>query len=1502
MTTINKIKRAVLAALIAITALCIAAAFNTVGCGWAAYAEEEATYYAVLNGVTPEGEAVDINGQTAYPLSEYDSRYVSGKYYIGEIDEATKYAVYRAEDAASGERVYKKAMEGTVEEADVGYYTFNYDPSKVYSEGAYAERIAESYGGWYFCASTNGYLHSSSGEVTLYTYAALREVETDDSEYSRVYKQYKYNFTIEESDLSGGDVTFCITNGESIYKAGENYGVISKAGNYRLIFCENRTYETGYHYTVSERNSAPAEATDYYLCLSSQGYSVLASNRLSDLGNYEYQIENVSLSSSVKFYICDENGSKWYNSEGDEMSVSSDSSLAYDIKFSPNKVYTGQSEWENTSCHITYKLYSPDSYSLTVNSSTYPLTYNSTVTGHDEYYISSIYLYSGDALSVSGYSESHAITQNGYYRILFTPARTLSGDAYKFDENGNYGTGDGYDYNIYIEKAPLYYAVFECDIAVPPSSQTEINGEKAYLLTRDETATAEKYKSEEFFVGERDFTVKAKIYEYITSSDSYKEVTLDVDSADITYVGWYTLSLTTAGDADISVSAVSKSHGGYYAAGSFNGYLYAANGDKNLSSDYRFTEIEEEDDDYNEDYEQYVLYIEVTSKALKEGEYEFFITDGVTRYTNAGDYITIAEAGRYKILFSPEHIYGRGRYYRYTLEASSVDKDDLEISSAEEFITFAEECNADAEYSTGLNVYLTADIDFSGKDFVSVKLFNGYFNGGYHSLKNISISEDEGNEVGVFCTLSKGAIIERVTIESLNITAENSEKVGFVAVNYGIIRSVKTYGEIKGEAYVGGIAGYNGRSEIESDDPVEDSSDAYIYAKIEKCYSECAVTGKTNVGGIAGYSGGKIISSSFAGGANAVSHNSSDRIVNTGGIAGYSTGVIDSCEMSGAVGYKNTGIYVGGIVGFSSGEVYFSKNSADVYGNAYTGGIVGYLGALSSENSSDSLNAYFGGMNYEEFIERYFSDDGEDFTAEADGGVFLIVYCINSGDVTSESYAGGIVGRVSAPSTNTISSASTSSDSSSSDSSSSTMSVTSTVRVDSSASYGNVYTSAGNYAGGIAAYQASGEIINCLAAGDIKAEGVSSGKYVGGIAGYGTDIKYCASFSSLSGEGYIGGIAGEAAGTLKGCYSDCSLLTPDALYTGLIAGYADEYDPAAGDFNEKVEDNFFLGEGGGINKMNYGEQYLNAARSLTAEQLISVNELSPYLSEGFSSDNWIASLSENGYPVLKAFEEAVECSSYGAEEDFKKAFSSLSAEFMAISQKYCVRSYTITFLEWNEDDGDLYSDDGTLNKENFDVISSVRIRYGESPSYPAFKYAEEENGKYIYNGDEASYFVSWGSFDPFAAENTLVYAEYGEIYTSLTDENESIFAEGKFEEGESVKIEYSGEYFTIKFYKGDEEVEESDVRVKILVENPSSVAVYKTEGQALIKQESEVSGKYIAFSFTGGYYYIGASSALPAWAFAIIGAGGAIILCAAAAGIIILVKRKKSAEEPTPEE
>lgn len=110
--------------------------------------------------------------------------------------------------------------------------------------------------------------------------------------------------------------------------------------------------------------------------------------------------------------------------------------------------------------------------------------------------------------------EAHVVDADGFYRILFTPDKIQSGDVYKFDADGRYGTGEEFTYNIFIEDAPQYYVSFK------DGTPVGLSGEETYFaLNRIEQniATAE-YESPAFFIGERDFSVKYCIWELANGS------------------------------------------------------------------------------------------------------------------------------------------------------------------------------------------------------------------------------------------------------------------------------------------------------------------------------------------------------------------------------------------------------------------------------------------------------------------------------------------------------------------------------------------------------------------------------------------------------------------------------------------------------------------------------------------------------------------------------------------------------------------------------------------------------------------------------------------------------------------------------------------------------------------------------------------------------------------------------------------------------------------------
>lgn len=883
---------------------------------------------------------------------------------------------------------------------------------------------------------------------------------------------------------------------------------------------------------------------------------------------------------------------------------------------------------------------------------------------------------------------------------------------------------------------------------------------------------------------------------------------------------------------------------------------------------YKFEEIGEDDDGYNEDYTQYILYVTIGDGDLKRGDFEFFISDGLSKYKNGNDYIAFSEVGTYKILFSEEHIYGRGRHYRYILTSSGEECEEVEISTRAEFEEFAKNCNSSADYSVNKSFYLTADIDFSGTEFTKIELFCGNFYGGYHTLSGIKISEDKSENVGVFCVVAKGARIERLNIKSCVVSSDGGSCVGVIGKNFGTVYAVNVSGSVTGDSYTGGIVGYNGKSLIQEDDEAINSSESYVYGVTENCSSSASVNGKVHTGGIAGFSSGKIISCKNTGKVNVKKYSSSESVVNVGGIVGYNAGRVLSCVNNGGVGYDNIGVYVGGIIGFSSGEVYFSENNGGVSASAYTGGIVGYAGVIKRENSSSNLNAYFGGMDYEEFISKYFGDGGDDFTAENDDGVYNIIYCINGGEVSAETYTGGIVGFISAD----------------------------VLKVNGCISCGDITASAGSYSGGICAYQNGGSIINCVSSGNIKADGFSAGKYVGGIVGYGNNVKYSFSSAVLIGEDYIGGIAGYASGNINGCYSNVSVVS-EGKHVGGIAGFAASYDETINSF-ASVSDNFYIGEFGGISGMDYGSGYDFAAVSILSERLISNGMLSPYLSLGFSSDYWEGGDGEYSYPILSCFEKSIDCDDFDDEEEFEKYFSLFKDGALSLCKKYASVTHTVVFLEWNEDNGDLYDDDGKLLTENFEIVAVLRLYSGETADKtPDFVYAEEMGSGHVYEGKKAYYSVSWSGYDPCLQENFKVYAAYTQRVNSVND-GDKLFAEGVFDVGTEVELEQSGDYYSAEFLLNGQKINPSYVTLKVFVgDDADKYTLFLIDGGEKKEISFDVSGKYISFSYDGGFFALEKEEKdVPFWAWIITG-----VVSGAAVSIITVVVSgkigKRSAEK-----
>lgn len=1206
--------------------------------------------------------------------------------------------------------------------------------------------------------------------------------------------------------------------------------------------------------------------TAYYVCFSSQNYAVRNSGKMTQVGE-EYLLTDVEIGANEKFIVTDNKGTKYYAKNGEEMSTGETGSYSYTVRFSPTKIYSEESEGvKKTDCHISFGFYVPDSITLNVAGSDTEMVYNSYFTDYDLYYISSVYLNAGN--TVMHGEETHNVNNSGYYRILYTPTFTEEGNDYRFNSDGEYGSGEKYTYNIYIEDAPRYFVTFVDNTARVPSD-TVINGENAYILSRDEkNVTLDEYFGATVFINECDYILKYRIYEETLSGefvliddDGDKDTTFS--KITVAEVGNYDISFTDGGDVfSVAAERIEYDHDGWYILGNMNGWGFTEEGEVDLFDDYKLTLIEEDDEDYDEDYDQYRITLTVTDSHLSEKDFEFFITDGEDIFENLTAHIKITKAGEYELIFSPDHDYGRGRNYRYSLTDPEGEKTELTISTVEEFLLFAAKCNESADYSKDLIVYLAADIDFGGKEITPITVFNGVFRGGYHKLSGFTFSDELANK-SVFVRLTRDSSVERLTVD-LDISDKDSDYVGFIGKNYGSVSNVTVTGNIEGKSYVGAVVAYNGRGAETTG--AEES--AFVNGEISFCVSHATVKGQSNVGGIAGFNNGEISKCKSFGKISGKSYSSNTTPINLGGIAGYSAGRIVECENRAELSSDFNTLNVGGIAGQMTGDLYFSYNYGNISGTKYVGGVVGYYGTVTDDEND--RNSFFGNMSYEELM-NYLGDDTED-GEQIDGRVHAIYYAVNEGKITAKSHVGGILGysEVELPLSLSVNS-------------------------------GDILAEGGGYAGGIIGYGEALTVTSSINSGSVNGSG-STAKYSGGIGGYVDSVVGSMSTGEISAEDYAGGIAGYASGALRGNYSSSIVITPNSAHNaGDIAGASGSFNESMGDFEGNVTDNYYVGSVGGIGGIEYGASYDNAARSLKYTELISFGVLSEHLSARFADYDWIGGESDYSYPQPRFMTEVAECDYYGDEDEFKALFESAKEIFTSGAEKISRASFVVSFLEYNPDGGDLYDDDGKLLKDAFEVVSTVRVYLDEQSELtaPEFIFAEKLGSLYITDTDKGRYIASYNLPKEKLTAGIAIYADYREVMTTLEDESCGILVEGIFEKGSKVTLAETALGYNLVFsLDGAEFIPEGNVTVKFKTsDSPEGFTAYvRRAGGTVEELETGVSGSYLCFTVnTQDSFTVSPikTSSLPTYAVALIALGAGILLTAAVFTVILIVKRKK---------
>lgn len=274
------------------------------------------------------------------------------------------------------------------------------------------------------------------------------------------------------------------------------------------------------------------------------------------------------------------------------------------------------------------------------------------------------------------------------------------------------------------------------------------------------------------------------------------------------------------------------------------------------------------------------------------------------------------------------------------LAAGSADV--VYLRTAEDLAELSKNCTLDS-WSQGKTVYLEADIDLTGADFVPIPTFGGTFEGQGHTISGLSLT-GSGNVRGLFRYIQPSGVVRDLSVEGwIDPTDRKNTLGGIAGSNQGLLSNCSFHGTVRGADYIGGLVGTNEST-----------------GQIINCTFSGAVTGEHYVGGIAGQNGGSIIRCANSGSINTTEVDAELNLDNLnqeqlnaaenvpvctdiGGITGFSSGILQSCVNTGAVGYAHVGYNIGGIVGRQSGYLNGCTNSGTILGRKDVGGIAGQL-------------------------------------------------------------------------------------------------------------------------------------------------------------------------------------------------------------------------------------------------------------------------------------------------------------------------------------------------------------------------------------------------------------------------------------------------------------------------------------------------------------------------------------------------------------------------------
>ncbi|XP_078354460.1 uncharacterized protein LOC144639076 [Oculina patagonica] len=232
--------------------------------------------------------------------------------------------------------------------------------------------------------------------------------------------------------------------------------------------------------------------------------------------------------------------------------------------------------------------------------------------------------------------------------------------------------------------------------------------------------------------------------------------------------------------------------------------------------------------------------------------------------------------------------------------------------------------------NTGKYFIVTQNIDLSCiANFAPLPRFEGILDGNNKKILNLKIDVthlSSQRNTGFFETIGRTGQVKNLRLE--NVLVKGEEYVGGLAgYHYGRIDNSYVTGQILGTTKYHSVGGLVGMS--------------YIGSKITDSYATAKVSGRNRVGGLVGrlfigtiqscYATGTVLgignTSNFANWARKI-----------GGLVGDNYGTILSSYATGDVSGQR---YIGGLVGLSDSKINNSYATGNVSGSRYIGGLVG---------------------------------------------------------------------------------------------------------------------------------------------------------------------------------------------------------------------------------------------------------------------------------------------------------------------------------------------------------------------------------------------------------------------------------------------------------------------------------------------------------------------------------------------------------------------------------